>query len=190
MSHGALWNSSPLFPRERPCMAASDATDGIRRTIEREQKNAEALPSAWFARRDNVHRVAQDAPRGMVKDYLAGNAPEDWVPLRPDSFYSENAHLRLNATVNGVDPRLHEVAARGREQNSLWPTAMAAVAEPVRPSIPGADQRQVCSLRVKSRPTMAPPPVSIKRLASFKNNVLLWIGASRPTATPIGRMIP
>jgi hypothetical protein len=44
--------------------------------------------------------------------------------------------------------------------------------------------------RVKWRPTMAPPPVSIKRLASFKNNVLLWIGASRPTATPIRRVIP
>src|SRR5262245_329411 len=23
----------------------------------------------------------------LSKDYLAGNAPEDWVPLRPDSFY-------------------------------------------------------------------------------------------------------
>src|ERR1039458_2991844 len=34
------------------------------RTIEREQKNAEALPSAWLTRLENVSRVAQDAPRG------------------------------------------------------------------------------------------------------------------------------
>src|SRR5579872_2440423 len=26
----------------------------------------------------------------LSKDYLAGNAPEDWIPLRPDSFYAEN----------------------------------------------------------------------------------------------------
>src|ERR1019366_5671914 len=23
----------------------------------------------------------------LSKDYLAGSAPEDWIPLRPDSFY-------------------------------------------------------------------------------------------------------
>ena len=26
----------------------------------------------------------------LSKDYLAGNAQEEWVPLRHDSFYSEN----------------------------------------------------------------------------------------------------
>src|SRR5215469_12306017 len=26
----------------------------------------------------------------LSKDYLAGSAPEDWIPLRPDSFYAEN----------------------------------------------------------------------------------------------------
>src|SRR6185312_3481393 len=26
----------------------------------------------------------------LSKDYLAGKASEDWVPLRPDAFYSEN----------------------------------------------------------------------------------------------------
>src|ERR1019366_4370381 len=25
----------------------------------------------------------------LSKDYLAGSAPEDWLPLRPDSFYAE-----------------------------------------------------------------------------------------------------
>ncbi len=27
----------------------------------------------------------------LSKDYLAGSAPEDWVPLRPDSFYADFA---------------------------------------------------------------------------------------------------
>ena len=32
----------------------------------------------------------------LSKDYLAGNAPEEWVPLRGDSFYTEQGiDLRL-----------------------------------------------------------------------------------------------
>jgi NADPH-dependent 2,4-dienoyl-CoA reductase/sulfur reductase-like enzyme len=26
----------------------------------------------------------------LSKDYLAGNAPEDWIPLRPESYYADN----------------------------------------------------------------------------------------------------
>jgi hypothetical protein len=33
----------------------------------------------------------------LSKDYLAGNASEEWVPLRQASFYSDNGiELRLN----------------------------------------------------------------------------------------------
>src|ERR1700720_4307066 len=40
----------------------------------------------------------------LSKDYLAGNAPEDWVPLRSASFYSDNGiELRLESTVTGID---------------------------------------------------------------------------------------
>ena len=28
----------------------------------------------------------------LSKDYLAGSAPEDWLPLRPDDFYSRERH--------------------------------------------------------------------------------------------------
>ena len=32
----------------------------------------------------------------LSKDYLAGSAPEDWMPLRPDEFYAEaGIDLRL-----------------------------------------------------------------------------------------------
>ena len=42
----------------------------------------------------------------LSKDYLAGSAPEEWVPLRPTSFYADNAiDLRLGATVAGIDVR-------------------------------------------------------------------------------------
>jgi nitrite reductase/ring-hydroxylating ferredoxin subunit len=40
----------------------------------------------------------------LSKDYLAGNAEEDWVPLRPDSFYAENGiDLRLKTKVTAID---------------------------------------------------------------------------------------
>ena len=60
----------------------------------------------------------------LSKDYLAGNAPEDWVPLRPESYYAENGiELRLKASVAG-DRR---TGARGRagrrEQSPLRPAA-------------------------------------------------------------------
>src|SRR6516225_6412913 len=36
----------------------------------------------------------------LSKDYLAGSASEDWVPLRPEGFYREaGIELRLNAEV-------------------------------------------------------------------------------------------
>jgi nitrite reductase/ring-hydroxylating ferredoxin subunit len=39
----------------------------------------------------------------LSKDYLAGKAPEEWVPLRPASFYSENGiDLRLGTSDKGV----------------------------------------------------------------------------------------
>src|SRR3954470_11668944 len=42
----------------------------------------------------------------LSKDYLAGSAPEDWLPLRPDDFYREaRIDLRLNTQVTFIDTR-------------------------------------------------------------------------------------
>jgi NADPH-dependent 2,4-dienoyl-CoA reductase/sulfur reductase-like enzyme/nitrite reductase/ring-hydroxylating ferredoxin subunit len=84
----------------------------------------------------------------LSKDYLAGNAPEDWVPLRPDSFYVENGiDLRLKANVTGIDARSREVALADGSKVSYDRLLLATGAEPVRLSIPGADQPRVCTLR-------------------------------------------
>jgi len=43
----------------------------------------------------------------LSKDYLAGSAPEDWIPLSPDSFYDEaGIELRLNTEVTGIDTKM------------------------------------------------------------------------------------
>src|SRR3954451_16758474 len=42
----------------------------------------------------------------LSKDYRAGSAPQDWLPLRGDDFYKENnIDLRLKTEVGKIDPK-------------------------------------------------------------------------------------
>jgi hypothetical protein len=44
------------------------------------------------------------------KDYLAGNAPEEWMPLRPDDWYQEHAiDLMLRTEVTGIDAKARQI---------------------------------------------------------------------------------
>jgi apoptosis-inducing factor 3 len=84
----------------------------------------------------------------LSKDYLAGKAPEDWVPLRTDSYYADNnIALQLNVTVSGVDVRSHEVVLADGRSLHYDRLLLATGAEPVRLSIPGAEQPHVHTLR-------------------------------------------
>ena len=84
----------------------------------------------------------------LSKDYLAGNAPEEWVPLRPDTFYAENEiKLRLKANVTAIDVRSSEVALADGTTEPYDRLLLATGAEPVQLSIPGADQPYVHTLR-------------------------------------------
>src|SRR6516164_9791602 len=84
----------------------------------------------------------------LSKDYLAGNAPEDWVPLRPDSFYADNnIELQLKANATGIDVRSREVVLADERRVPYDRLLLATGAEPVRLSIPGADLPHVCTLR-------------------------------------------
>jgi len=64
----------------------------------------------------------------LSKDYLAGSAPEDWLPLRPDSFYAEShIDLHLAADVGSVDAKARQVTLAGGKHNL---TDIAACIEP------------------------------------------------------------
>src|SRR6187200_2035430 len=54
----------------------------------------------------------------LSKDYLAGNAPEEWIPLRPAEFFAEHdIELTLEARVRSLDTKGREVVlADGRSQ--------------------------------------------------------------------------
>lgn len=84
----------------------------------------------------------------LSKDFLAGSAPEDWVNLRPATFYSDNAiDLRLNTEVTSVDIRSHEIALSDGKRIAYDKLLLATGAEPVRLWIPGGDAPHVHSLR-------------------------------------------
>jgi len=84
----------------------------------------------------------------LSKDYLAGTATEEWVPLRPDNFYSENGiDLRLKANVTGIDVRSREVVLANGSKFAYDRLLLATGAEPIRLSIPGADLPHVRTLR-------------------------------------------
>src|SRR5215204_1758628 len=84
----------------------------------------------------------------LSKDYLAGKAPEDWVPLRPESFYADkHIDLRLKSAVSSIDPRARQVVLADGSALPFDRLLLATGAEPVRLSIPGADQPQVLTLR-------------------------------------------
>jgi NADPH-dependent 2,4-dienoyl-CoA reductase/sulfur reductase-like enzyme/nitrite reductase/ring-hydroxylating ferredoxin subunit len=84
----------------------------------------------------------------LSKDYLAGTAPEDWLPLRPDDFYATNAiELRRNCEVAGIDTKARELILARGETVPYDRLLLATGAEPVRLSIPGGGQPHVHTLR-------------------------------------------
>jgi NADPH-dependent 2,4-dienoyl-CoA reductase/sulfur reductase-like enzyme/nitrite reductase/ring-hydroxylating ferredoxin subunit len=108
----------------------------------------------------------------LSKDYLAGSAPEDWVPLRPDSFYEENdIALQLNTAVVGIDVNKREVQIKNGKPVPYDRLLLATGAEPVRLPIPGADQPHVYTLR-----SLADSRAIIRGAESAKRAVV--IGAS------------
>ncbi len=84
----------------------------------------------------------------LSKDYLAGSAPEDWLPLRPRDFYGEAAiDLRLDADVSSIDPGARKVVTAGGETFGYDRLLLATGAEPVPLAMPGAGQLPVHTLR-------------------------------------------
>ncbi|MES2294086.1 MAG: FAD-dependent oxidoreductase [Pseudomonadota bacterium] len=84
----------------------------------------------------------------LSKDYLAGNAPEEWMPLRPDNFYADKGiDLRLNANVAAIDRPARQVMLEGGTAIAYDRLLLATGAEPVRLPVPGADQPHVRTLR-------------------------------------------
>ncbi len=118
--------------------------------------------AAGFAAADMLRRQRYDGRIVMVsadpappvdrpnlsKDFLAGSAPEDWLPIKPDDFYREqHIDLRTNVEVASIDVGKRQVVTSGAERIPFDRLLLATGAEPVRLQIPGADPHQIHTLR-------------------------------------------
>jgi len=91
--------------------------------------------------------VPYDRPN-LSKDYLAGSAPEEWIPLRSEEFYREHGiDLRLGARAIAVQPATREVELEKGGRLTYDALLLATGAEPLRLDLPGADQGHVHYLR-------------------------------------------
>jgi NADPH-dependent 2,4-dienoyl-CoA reductase/sulfur reductase-like enzyme/nitrite reductase/ring-hydroxylating ferredoxin subunit len=110
---------------------------------------AETLRRLGYRGRLTMVSAEADAPcdrPNLSKDYLAGTAPEEWIPLRGEDHYREAAiDLRLNVEIVAIDTLRRVAVAGDGEQFPYDRLLLATGAEPVR--LPGFDQDRVHTLR-------------------------------------------
>ncbi len=108
----------------------------------------------------------------LSKDFLAGQAPDDWMPLRPESWYREQGiELQLNTRVAAIDVGRRELRLDGGGTRPFGALLLATGAEAVALAVPGAAPGQVCTLR-----SFADSRAIVARAAAAKT--ALVIGAS------------
>ncbi|MGH8128165.1 MAG: FAD-dependent oxidoreductase [Gammaproteobacteria bacterium] len=84
----------------------------------------------------------------LSKDYLAGDAPEEWVPLRGEGDYKKrDIELLRNARVKSIDTKQHHVHLDDGTELAYDKLLLATGADPVKLPIPGADAKHVHTLR-------------------------------------------
>ena len=83
----------------------------------------------------------------LSKDYLAGSAPEEWIPLRPDGFHAEHDVAVVRGTVTRIDTAQRRVELEDAGPLAYDALLLATGAEPSRLQIPGSDLPHVHALR-------------------------------------------
>lgn len=84
----------------------------------------------------------------LSKDYLAGTAPEEWIPLFPDDWFTRHqVTRRFGVRASAIDPAARIVTLADGERLSFDRLLIATGADPARLPIPGADLPHVHTLR-------------------------------------------
>ena len=154
---GKAWVGEKIEPTEQRSTAkARSASENAERVVivgggAAAFATAEMLRREGFAGSVTLLSADDAAPYdrpNCSKDYLAGNAPEDWIPLKPPEFYREHAiEIVLGTDVTGIDIKAHQVAIAGGRNVAFDKLVLATGAEPIRLDIPGANEPHVHTLR-------------------------------------------
>lgn len=108
----------------------------------------------------------------LSKDYLAGTAQEDWIPLRcPDYYRERKIDLLLNSRVSSLDTKRRQIQLENGHALEFGALLLATGADPVHLPIEGATDSQVHYLR-----TFADSKAIIAKAATAKRVVV--VGAS------------
>jgi len=138
----------------------------------------------------------------LSKDYLAGTAPEEWIPLRSEEFYRAQRIELVQARVSSIDPASKSVALEGGSRLSYDALLLATGAAAIRLNIPGGGLPHVYTLR-----TLSDSRAIIAQSANAKRAVLIGAGfigleaaaalrargvevtVVAPDAVPLGRVL-
>ncbi len=112
------------------------AEPGLRRQMLRREGFAGSITLL-----SNDSAAPVDRPN-LSKDYLAGSAPEEWLPLRDDDYYKDaGIDLRLKANVTAIDPQARQRDAGEWRQAAVrqaaardWRRARSSCRSPARTS--------------------------------------------------------
>ena len=142
--------------------------------------------AAGLAAADMLRREGYEGPVTMIsaddsapydrpnlsKDYLAGTAPDDWIPLRSPEFYTDRRiELVLKSRAAALDVPGKRIRLDNGKTYDFGALLLATGADPVRLKIPGAADAQLHYLR-----TFADSRALVAKAASARQVVV--IGAS------------
>jgi hypothetical protein len=105
-----------------------------------------------------------DGPN-LSKDYLAGTAPKDWIPLRQLGFYLEfykdndkdnDIEFRLGTPVAAIDPDRRQLRCADGTSCDFGALLLATGTEPVHLSLAGSDKGHVCYFLLSPQPCRQP----------------------------------
>ena len=151
---GRIWVREKLEPTARPTRAAAQAGPESVVIIgggAAGNAAAEMLRRQGYARPVTMLSAEDAGPYdrpNLSKDYLAGNAPEEWIPLRPPEFYAEQGiELKLDTRAAAVDAKAREVRFADGSGLHYGALLLATGAVPARLNLPGSDLPHVHYLR-------------------------------------------
>jgi apoptosis-inducing factor 3 len=151
---GTIYVREKLEPARRPARTAAQAGP---ESIVIIGGGAAGNAAAEILRREGyagpVTMVSADNARpydrpNLSKDYLAGTAPEEWIPLRSSEFYAERGiELKLGVRAMAIDAKAQEVRLADGSRHHFGALLLATGAIPVRLDIPGSSLPHIHYLR-------------------------------------------